>query len=303
MKIKTKDMALPVTSVSNFGSISHMRYSAGDQFDLDAEASYIQAVQHSFDASGCDVLSLDVFDTVLLRNEKSELRRFAETAASSVEILEKHGAKPGSLSAEDVLILRNFATLASYRASESVRGYREGCLDDICATMSRSVLGHANAVDDLVLNELKYEAGQLTVSKAVRSLVQTHASKGGKVICISDMYMKSARIRNLFDMIDPELSDLISVIYSSADVTLSKSSGLIFDLVAEEMDIVPSRFYHIGDALVGDYQRPRENGWKSLYLPVPRKMQEVRFQDHVDTADGLIQMHGIKVSISKPVVH
>lgn len=305
MTIKAFDMApdLKDTYTVTFGALSRMRHNAADQYELDTDESYWQLLAKDFQESGCDILSLDVFDTLLMRDQKSELSRFYEISVDAVQILEKHGAVPGSLSAQDILVLRNFATLSSYRASNSLNGCREGCLQDIYLSLSRTVLGNSSAAEDLISNELNYESSHLQLSKAISRLIEHHHANGGTTICISDMYMKSSHIRAIMDTISPEISSFVSEVYSSSNQIVSKSSGLIFDFVSDTLKADPSRFYHVGDALVGDYQQPRKRGWRSLYLPVPRQMQQIRLDDHVKTEKDLLDNHGIKVRIAPPQVN
>lgn len=303
MSVTEKALKADLTTVSEFSLASRMKYGADSSNLLEADKNYTDEIFRSFKASGCEVLSLDVFDTILLRNGKSELRRFFEIAEKAVTVLEEAGASEGALTAADALVLRNFATIASYRASPVVEGCREGCLEDICATISKFVFGDARATDRLVQAELEYEATQLMVSSAIRSLVLSHHADGGKVICISDMYMKSKRIESLISALDPALFEAIDCVFSSSDLTVSKSSGRIFDKVSSDLGMSPGDFFHVGDALLGDYQRPRQYGWNALYLPVPRKLQEERREDHRRCAKELLTKYGVKLVIAEPQVH
>jgi hypothetical protein len=68
------------------------------------------------------LLSLDVFDTLLLRDGSSQVRRFGEIGARMAA-----RAGPGT-TAEDALIARHLGTRASYRAGPRVDGCGEGSL-------------------------------------------------------------------------------------------------------------------------------------------------------------------------------
>jgi FMN phosphatase YigB (HAD superfamily) len=172
------------------------------------------------------LLSLDVFDTLLLRDGSSQVRRFGEIGARMAA-----RAGPGT-TAEDALIARHLGTRASYRAGPRVDGCGEGSLREIHETAAR-ILGLPGSIaDDFIEIEIDCECGHVEPNPLLVSYIRKHQARGGKTVLISDMYMHADQIAELLARsgIRPDLYDAL---YSSADTKVSKASGGIFRLVKE----------------------------------------------------------------------
>lgn len=237
------------------------------------------------------VLSYDVFDTFLLRDDVSEYRRFIEIA----ELVAAHvGCDP-----VDAFIARHLGTRASYRAGRRVKGCGEGSLSEIHRTAARLLGCDEAAAETFVDIELDYEADHLSVNPALMELARWHRERGGRVIAISDMYMHAEQIERLMARIVPG-HPLFDVVYSSADTKVSKASGHLFDLVREDLDARAIGCVHVGDSLYGDFRRARERGWAALHLPVAAAEIARRRHDHVMARDRLLQERQVAVEIKLP---
>lgn len=232
------------------------------------------------------VLSLDVFDTLLLRDGSSELRRFGEIGA-------RMAARLGDgTQVVDALVARHLGTRASYRAGPRVKGCGEGSLREIHATAAR-VLGVPEArAADFIEAEIDVEAGHVQPNGLLVSYMRRHRARGGKVVLVSDMYMHADQIGELLARtgIRPDLHDAL---YSSADTKVSKASGGIFAHVREAAG-APC-VVHVGDSLRGDYVNPRAFGWRALLMPVPDALLGERRRDHDACIAELWQRHRLNL--------
>jgi FMN phosphatase YigB (HAD superfamily) len=228
------------------------------------------------------LLSLDVFDTLLLRDGSSQVRRFGEIGARMAA-----RAGPGT-TAEDALIARHLGTRASYRAGPRVDACGEGSLREIHETAAR-ILGLPKSIaDDFIEIEIDCECGHVEPNPLLVSYIRKHQARGGKTVLISDMYMHADQIAELLARsgIRPDLYDAL---YSSADTKVSKASGGIFRLV-KEAEGAP-HVLHVGDSLRGDYLNPRAAGWRAMLWPIPDAMLAERQADHAACMDALWRAH------------
>lgn len=234
------------------------------------------------DAPG--LLSLDVFDTLLLRDGTSELRRFGEIAGRMAL------ATGGKIRAADALVARHLGTRASYRAGPRVNGCGEGSLREIHRTAAR-ILGLPDTMEDKFCEaELTCEAEHVFPNTLLISYIRRHQARGGKTVLISDMYMHADQIAELLTRCGVR-SDLYDALYSSADTKVSKASGRVFSNIVEAADA--PRVLHVGDALTGDYLMPRAAGWQAQLMPIPNALLKERRKDHDTCIEELWRQHNL----------
>lgn len=210
------------------------------------------------------VLSLDVFDTFLLRNNKPEAVRFYEIASVVRRTLDL------SRSTDDIFLARAYAMQMAYRTREPVLNCREGHIEDIIKIQARFLGLDETRTAEFKSIELAYEARNLIPNYALAALCRAAVKHGIKVILLSDMYLTSECIQNVCSDICGDVS-YISDIHSSADHVISKRSGLIFDHLSRLYNMEPGQFMHIGDNLDSDVRAARRAGWKSEYFPISDK--------------------------------
>lgn len=239
-----------------------------------------------FARGGGRLLSLDVFDTVLLRNEKSEIRRFYEMAGRFVA---RACTDQGSCcEAKGVLVARLLCADIAYRFGTSVAGCREGELEEIHLGMVRA-LGLPEALAaEFTRIELDYEVENLEPNPAIVPMLGAARDAGLDVVLISDMYMGSRHILKLLDAHFPGTFGSAQV-YSSGDLKVSKRSGLLFDHVASCRKVAPQQALHVGDNLESDYKRARGAGWQALYWPHSEKEHAAIERDEKAMVDELLR--------------
>jgi FMN phosphatase YigB (HAD superfamily) len=232
------------------------------------------------------LLSLDVFDTLLLRDGSSELRRFGEIGARMAQIAGR------GTQAIDALVARHLGTKASYRAGPRVDGCGEGSLREIHETAARILGLPATMANDFIEVEIACEAGRVFPNTLLVSYIRKHQARGGKTVLISDMYMHADQIAELLARAGVR-PDLYDALYSSADTKVSKASGGIFGRVTEAADA--SQVLHVGDSLRGDYLKPREFGWCAMLMPVPAALLDERRRDHAACITELWHKHRLNL--------
>jgi hypothetical protein len=120
------------------------------------------------------LLSLDVFDTLLLRDGSSEVRRFMEIGARMAA-----RAGPGT-TAVDALVARHLATRASYRAGPGSMAAAKGRLREIHETAARSLGLPRSRADDFIEAEIHCETGHVEPNTLLVSYMRKHQARGGR---------------------------------------------------------------------------------------------------------------------------
>jgi FMN phosphatase YigB (HAD superfamily) len=227
-------------------------------------SSLTEEIEDTIQRENIELLSLDVFDTALLRNRKSEVRRFYEMSELTAALMaEKLGLEALPL---DIFVARIQATKLCYRFSKPVRGCREGTLREIHEGVCRLVGAPREFAEQTIEVELGYEMRNLSPNPIVHALVNLAAPLALPIVFLSDMYIGREHIARLIENHFPSYFHP-SDIYSSGDLKISKRSGLLFDHVAQERKVKPGRALHIGDNFLVDYLPARQRGWHALHLP------------------------------------
>lgn len=249
------------------------------------------------------ILSVDIFDTLLLRDNSAEVTRFNEIGGLMADTANRHVSRAASgrepIRQIDAFLARHLGVQASYRASAPVDGCREGSLTDIHRTAVRLLKLRPDLAQEFIAAELRYEAARLQPNAFLLDQVRAHRARGGRAILMTDMYMHGAQIDVLFAALRVERS-LFQTVLSSADKTVSKASGGLFAIAERELGATPGDFLHLGDSLSGDFQRPIERGWRALHLPLADADVVARRKDHQVTMSMLKERHGICVDIAEP---
>lgn len=261
-----------------------------DRSKLFADAGFKRRLFAEFDRHllGQDdqpgLLSLDVFDTLLLRDGSSEVRRFTRIGDAMAKVA------GDAFTGLDGFVARHLGTRASYRAGPRVEGCGEGSLTEIHRTAAR-LLGVADEMTDAFVEaELACEAKHVAANPLLTAYAALHRKRGGTVVLISDMYMHAPQITELLARKGVPRA-AYDAIYSSADTKVSKASGRLFARIKEAEG--RSHILHLGDSLRGDYQKPRAAGWKAMLLPIPDALLAERRRDRDRCLDDLSGTHGL----------
>ncbi len=212
------------------------------------------------------VLSFDVFDTVLLRNNKPEAARYYELSQILSKVFADQNGSGVVPSTEDLYLARYMGMELSYRTRPAKHGCREGSIDDVIKTQV-SMLGLSSSDHKTILDqEIAYEIDNLTPNTVLIDLAEEFRASGGTVILLSDMYLGAKIIGDILSGLGCD--DFYDHLVSSADRIISKRSGRLFKEMEKELGVKSRQCLHMGDSFEGDVSQPLNAGWLAVHFPV-----------------------------------
>ncbi|MBC7907741.1 MAG: hypothetical protein H7Y60_13495 [Rhodospirillaceae bacterium] len=225
------------------------------------EAAIRHRLEGAMGARPTLLLSVDVFDTLLLRTTKPELVRFAEAARWQEAALRRHGFP--SCDADALLAARLSLTKAAYdcvRTGEAGEVRFTAILADICARLGLD----AACVPVLVDAELAYEKTRLSPNLA---LMRVLADVGVPMVATSDTPLSAAHVAVLLDHFLPGHG--IRRIHASSDAGVTKRAGLMYVYISQQENVAPEGIVHVGDHPWSDCRMALEQGVRAVHLPRP----------------------------------
>jgi FMN phosphatase YigB (HAD superfamily) len=216
----------------------------------------------SFDPREIDIVSVDLFDTVLLRDHRCERRRFLWMARGAQDALRCAGH---NISLEALYRSRLDAQHLAYRAMESVRPQGEVPLA-LIHRLQTTILGlPVDVLEILKAAELRFEASNLRRNQRLLNWLAALHAGGARIIAISDSYLPRDALCELLDRIAP--GHPINAVYSSAEFNLTKRSSELFGAVLERENVPAERTLHLGDDRRADFDMARKAGLRSRLMP------------------------------------
>lgn len=214
------------------------------------------------------VLSLDVFDTVLLRDSSTETERMYQAAVGAADEL--------GVDAESLARLRWLSHDNAYRVVAMERPGGDARFAQMCAaTVALLGLG-ADAAEALRRKELEVDAAHLRPHTQLLDVIdRTRSARPDlRIIAVSDIYYSAHDIRTLLRSVVGR--DPFDAIYTSGDLDATKRDGGIFGHVARREQQQPDAFVHAGDTRGADVREPRAAGWRSTHLPASTHAEAAR---------------------------
>ena len=187
-----------------------------------------------------DVVSFDIFDTLLVRNVPRPENVF--------DLVEKKSGIIGFAEKR-----KKAAELASGKVENG-----EATLKDIYNCIEEKDR------ERLLELELDTEKDVLVFNTEIRKLYDWCKSNGKIIIAVSDMYLPSEFLRKCLE----ENGYKMDRIFVSCEVKENKRTGGMFDYVSHQYRT--KNIIHIGDSIKSDYLSPIKHGWKS-YRYNPKK--------------------------------
>lgn len=230
-------------------------------------AKSLGQLRNAFQHPAIRIVSVDVFDTLLLRDTTPEPARFLEVAGLQAGALSEALGRP--VPAIDLYLLRRDAARTVYATKTPLDGGREATWREIFELVFEALVLPA---EDPLLQlcaeiELDYERARLKLNVSLIELLEAARKAGKTVVCLSDMYLPSAQIRCLIDKVAQR--DLSLTVYSSADFGSGKASGALFRRLANDYGVEYSQIAHCGDNWHADVHVPRSLGIRAQFLPRP----------------------------------
>lgn len=180
-----------------------------------------------------DVVSFDIFDTLLLRPYLSPRDLFLH--------IEKEYALNG------FLVARRSAEQAARRVYPEKEDIT---FDDIYEKIEEK-FKVAKQI------ELDWELRILLQNPEMKLVWDYAKQQGKKIIVTSDMYLPNQFLKNV--LIKNGFDDFENL-YVSSDFGKTKKTGALFQHVLSELNIVPEKILHIGDNKKGDFKTPKRLG-------------------------------------------
>lgn len=210
-------------------------------FDIKNEIN-IKAITKK--CSKYDVISFDVFDTLLKRNVSSPDDIFS--------ILESY--------ASEYLGISGFAKIRLDKARVLFRNNPYATLEEIYSLISCELNIDLNPIKE---KEIELEISLVTANYYLKEVYDYCKSKNKKIVAISDMYLSKNTISKMLAKCGYDIED----VFVSCEEKGGKGDSSLFEIVANKLELNKSEWLHIGDSLRGDYIGARRSGISSYHIP------------------------------------
>ncbi|MBI2240493.1 MAG: hypothetical protein HYU59_06770 [Magnetospirillum gryphiswaldense] len=205
-------------------------------------------------------LSVDVYDTLLMRGTRPEILRFGDIAAAQDRALRSRGmTSPG----QAALWRQRVEARAQLYAAANAGG-PEVCHTALLAELARRCHLPAAALSPLRQAELAYERGVVRPNHALADRIVRWA-KDRPVTLLSDMYLEQADLAAILAHHLPQLAAVPLVVSSTAGA--SKRRGDLFGHLTAHLGVAPSAVLHVGDDVFSDGEQARRAGLRVMILP------------------------------------
>jgi predicted HAD superfamily hydrolase len=219
-------------------------------------------VKLRFDLDAIDLVSVDLFDTLLLRDHRCERRRFLLMAHKAAAALNDAGFR---VSAQAIHQSRLDAQRLAYRALETERPQGDVPVARIYQLQTAILDLPAAAAEVLKSEEIGFEASSLRPNRRLLRRLDELRARGKRVIAISDIYLPREDLCELLDRLAP--GHPIEAVYCSAELNLTKRSSELFGAVLKLEQAPAGRVLHLGDDRRADLEMARRAGLQSRWLP------------------------------------
>jgi len=211
---------------------------------------------------GCRLLSLDVFDTLLLRPPGEPHLAEYEAAAQAARLAERRGAvrvPPDAAYRLRHRIARKLARQNQRSGRDAELRHAELVRAHLAALLGRDP--RPEDVEELLVYERERILATTRRNEEIVELARRARDMEIPVIAVSDTYLSSA-----------ELGELLAAhgagvdrIFSSSERGRNKVSGRLFTVVLEELGRRGTEVLHVGDNFVADVCSARAHGLRALW--------------------------------------
>lgn len=221
-----------------------------------------------------ETITVDVFDTLLMRKVYPEDLQFLKHAAEAAKILEpvlKH-----RIDAKTFYGFRKYARAIIDECKQQQKLDRESHIEEIFRMVLKGISQkHAVElsedqeqllIDQLIDKELELEYRYLKVNKGLITLLRKQKENGKKIYFISDIYLDTKHIQQLFERFG--ILDLFEGGICSANVGYCKGSGKLFKKITQKKileDVSPLSNLHIGDNHISDFLSAKRFGHHAFH--------------------------------------
>lgn len=207
-----------------------------------------------------DIISFDIFDTILCRTVSKPDQVFLEVGKQFVEVFPRYTYSP-----------KAFQYLRKKAEREARKGKEEITLKEIYANMPWSEEEKEKAYQI----ELQLELQHTYLNPEMLEFINICVAKEKRIILVSDMYLNKTQIEQLLVKSGFDLN-VVERLFVSSEYGISKNSGRLFKYIKE---IYPNeRILHIGDNYTADYVKARQNDVVSVHYDRFTKHNELIFE-------------------------
>lgn len=211
-----------------------------------------------------DLISVDIFDTILLRDHSVQRLRSLEIARVLSEKLQAAGYR---VDVNILLDLRRRVHDLAYRAVALERPDGDATLTRMSELQALLLGLDRSTVPLFIAAELEIERRRLSSNRLLCQYLTKLREQGKRVIAISDTFLS---MRNVADLIrDLVPRSPIQKIYTSGDLGMTKQSGRAFYQVASLEGVPLGKIVHCGDHPHSDVAMARAAGCQAVLLRRP----------------------------------
>jgi FMN phosphatase YigB (HAD superfamily) len=217
------------------------------------------------------LVSVDIFDTVLLRGRESERRRFGWIAEATSRSLGGVGfpRAPGH-----VFAARLDAQTAAYGALRVTGDLGDVKVEEIYRLQLLALGLPGSLAPRLREAELTIDCKTLRPQSALLKQLEELRAEGVRVVAVSDTYYSQRDLLRLLQAHGGERA--FDAIYASADHGATKKSGRLFPIVARAEGVEPQTIFHQGDDRIADLAMAASNGLRTQWSPRPLRVRLLR---------------------------
>lgn len=204
-----------------------------------------------------DVISFDIFDTLIERNVKKPCEIFCLVGEN---ILGKDYADS---------FMKERINAESKARTKCKNG--EAKLEDIYDVLKKT---YGDTTQSLMNNEIETEIVSCRPHKTMISYFEYAKILDKKVFLISDMYLSKYVIEQMLQKCNISGYDNV---YISNEAGCNKITRQLFEYIIDKENLQAKDIIHIGDSFKADYMGPRKVGIKSYWLAcdcINRKINE-----------------------------
>lgn len=223
-------------------------------------------VSHVLDSKETfDVLTIDLFDTLVVRRVHDPDQIKVPVAVRVSEIAEREGLKASPV---DFLNVRNDFETADRRAARAA-----GCPDAeaFYPEFMQNALRHLfkERYTDLIYREvrdfeLEIEASMIVLRERFVDMLCRLKAAGKTIAVVSDVYLPAEYLKVMLKRAGFKLD--LAFVYSSADTRKAKASGAAYGYVSEKYGCKPERWLHVGDNTISDGSNAEKAGIKAVLI-------------------------------------
>lgn len=219
-----------------------------------------EAIKEDIASDDCEVVSFDIFDTLICRPffYPTDLFHLLDCYINEW------------VPSTDYLVFANIRqeaeNCARKRKALVSPSWEEVTLDEIYAEVRRLCPNLSPYIKQIQEKEIELELKYCKVRHSGQELLECALACGKKAICTSDMYLPEKIVKKILEK--NGLSG-ISQIYISSELGLTKASGNLFShvLKKEGLDKGLKYMVHIGDNWISDVVNAQKQGIHSYHLP------------------------------------